>query len=479
MSRNSVVTPEQNPVPQEQDHHAIGVSTNNAARQNTVRNIGLVTAREYRNRVRQRSFIIGTIILLVMVIIAAMLPTIIQFFASRSGNSQTRLSIVNNAGSIGNYTGDTLTQFISTSLNGGTSTDTSTSTSNKGHFAINTEMSGDVPALQKKVQNGNLDMLLLIDRAANQDLRFTYNTNTPPAEDSNLVQIQTLTQQLSVLDRSARLGLTPQQTSSLFAPADFKAVNVTPTTDTRTAADRLAAYFIAYAGVFLIFMSVYLYGIGVAQGVAEEKGTRVMEVLINAATPFQLMCGKILGIGLAGLTQMAVLVFVGLGTLLLQGPLQNALLGHTTTGLTINITGLTSSLLLTVLLYFILGFLLYATLFAALGALVKRQDEVQNYVTPVTYLFMIGYFLSAFAGNSTTATWYKVLSFIPFWTPTMMLMRIGAGTVEAWEIALSVLIMIATIILCAIAAARIYRFGVLMYGQKPKFSQLAKLVSMK
>src|SRR5262249_484678 len=149
---------------------------------------------------------------------------------------------------------------------------------------------------------------------------------------------------------------------------------------------------IAYAGVILLFICINLYCVGVANGVAEEKGSRIMEILINATTPFQLLAGKVLGLGAAGLTQVACLVAVGIGALELQTPIQHALFGNNVnSNLTINIAGVSITLLLCVLLYFVLGFLLFSTLYAAMGALVKRQDEVQNAVAPLTMLLTAGY----------------------------------------------------------------------------------------
>ncbi|MEO6893268.1 MAG: ABC transporter permease, partial [Ktedonobacteraceae bacterium] len=180
-----------------------------------------------------------------------------------------------------------------------------------------------------------------------------------------------------------------------------------------------------------------------------------------------------------GLTQMAAFVVVGITALLLQTPLKAALLGGNTGGLNLNITGNVITLLLLLLVYFILGFLLYATLFAAMGALVKRQDEVQNAVQPLTWLFMIGYFVSFFGISSTDATWVRVISYIPFWTPTTMLMRVGAGGVAGWETGLTIGLMLIAIVICTAFAARIYRAGVLMYGQKPGLGQLIRLARTK
>jgi ABC-2 type transport system permease protein len=447
----------------------VAVRSGMAYQQNTVRNIGLVTGREYKNRVTQRSFLISTILLLVIVSIAAFIPTAIQFFTSRS-NSQIKLVVVNNAGEVGGMSGDTLIRSIKTALNGTSSS----------QFVVNLG-TGSVSSLQKKVSDGSIDILLTLDRDANQDVRFTYYTNASLTDTSNAAQIQQiqgLATQLSEVDTSATLHLTQQQEQKLFTPPTFTIVHTS--NDTRSVGDQLAGFFIAYVGVILIFMSVYLYGIGVANGVAEEKGSRIMEILINATTPFQLLAGKVLGIGAAGLTQLVCLVVVGIGALELQPPLQQALFGTaTSSGLTINITSVSITLLLCVLLYFILGYLLYATLFAAMGALVKRQDEVQNAVAPLTTLFMAAYLISFLGASSANAVWFRILSFIPFFTPTTMLMRVGNGTVAGWEIALSVVIMIAAILVCTAISARIYRVAVLMYGQKPGLGQLIKIARAK
>jgi ABC-2 type transport system permease protein len=472
MSKQMLPTPEQEAP--EQHQASVVVSRGGAANQNTWRNIGLIIGREYNNRVKQRSFKIGTSILLVVVIIAAFVPTIFQVITAKT-SSQTKVAIVNNAGSIAGLNGTTLTNYIISNLNGATSQTPGQSTNGKAPFAISTATSSNVNSLQQQVKNGHLDILLVIDRSANQNIRFTYYANSS-GQDSNQTQIQALASQLNLLDKASRLGLTPTQASNLFAQTTFTVINTKQNQDNRSVSDIVAGYIIAYAGIVLIYMWVTLYGTGVAMGVAEEKGTRIMEILVNATTPFQLMAGKIIGIGAAGLTQMVTFVGVGIIMLLLQNPLKTALLGSNTGGFSLNITGTLITMLILLLIYFILGFLLYATLFAAAGALVKRQDEVQNAILPVTFLSLAGYLVCFVAASTPNALWIRIMSYIPFWTPTIMLMRIGVGSVAGWEIALTIVLMIITIIICTFIAARIYRFGVLMYGQKPGLGQLIKVI---
>jgi ABC-2 type transport system permease protein len=176
---------------------------------------------------------------------------------------------------------------------------------------------------------------------------------------------------------------------------------------------------------------------------------------------------------------MACFVAVGIGALLLQLPLQSVLLGSNGGVLNLSITGASITLLVLLLVYFILGFLLYATLYAAMGALVKRQDEVQNAVQPLIWLLAIGYIASFFGIYSPDAAWMRVISYVPFWTPTTMLVRIAAGGVAWWEIALTIGLMMVAIVVCTCISGRIYRFGVLLYGQRPGLGQLVKLVRMR
>src|SRR5262249_12214650 len=105
--------------------------------------------------------------------------------------------------------------------------------------------------------------------------------------------------------------------------------------------------------------------------------------------------------------------------------------------------------------------------------------EVQNAVQPLTWLFMVGYLVSFVGLSAPDATWVRIISYIPFWTPTTMLMRIGAGVAQWWEILLTIGLMIIAILICAWIAARIYRLAILQYGQKPNLGTLMKLVRMK
>ncbi len=469
MPKKTVVTPERETPAQnlsEQGHISVAVRSGGAATLHTWHNIRLIIGREYTNRVTQRSFIITSIILLVIVFLAAFIPTIVQFVQhiTAQPSSQTQVVVVNDAG----LNEATLTSYISSQLNG-------TTTGSLAPYAISSQPAARLRNLQNQVKHGKLDILLVLDRSTQGNLQLLYDTNADPNNDSNLTSIQTLAQQLTVLDTAHRLGLTPSQLRSLFAPPSLTTAYTQQSQSTRPVSEIIAGFVLAYAGALLIVIFVSVYANIVAAGVAEEKSSRVMEILVNAATPFQLLVGKIVGIGAACLTQMGCLVVVGIGALLLQTPLQAALFGANAGGFSQYLTGVSIPFYLLFLIYILLAFFLYAALYAGLSAMVKRQDEVQNATVLPRLLVTIGYLLFFLGATSPNATWTKVLSYLPFWTPTLMLVRIALGTAAWWEIVATIAVMLVAILACTWFAARLYRYGVLMYGQKPGLGRVMKL----
>jgi ABC-2 type transport system permease protein len=431
------------------------------AAQHSWRNIRLIVSREYRNQVTRRSYRTVTIILIVVVVAAAFIPTIVQEIKSRS-HAQTQVAIVNNAGAIAGLNETTLLNYIGTSLNGENPTGTPP-------YAIYIQPSSDLGNLQSQINAGKIGVLLVIDRAAHGSLDITYYTHSSQVNDSNLPKIQALAQQLTFLDIAQRLGLDSAQISSLLSPPNLKVVYPSSSRPTN---EIVAGYVLAFAAGILVLLAVAMYGNIIATGVAEEKSSRVMEILINAATPFQLLTGKILGIGLASLTQMGALVVLGIGAILIQVPIQNKLFGPNPTSFIHYLTGVSIPFYLIFFMYFILEFFMYATLYAGLGSLARRQDEVQGLVALpqllVTFSFYIIY-LGIFAPESTATI---ILSYIPFFSPTMMLARLALGTVMWWQIAITVGLMLAFTYIFTLFSARLYRYGVLMYGQRPSIRTL-------
>ncbi|HEY7133239.1 MAG TPA: ABC transporter permease, partial [Candidatus Limnocylindrales bacterium] len=204
----------------------------------------------------------------------------------------------------------------------------------------------------------------------------------------------------------------------------------------------------------------------VAAGVVAEKSSRVMEMLISAASPRQLVLGKVVGIGLAGATQVAIVLTPAILVLLLEDRISTLLLGPSA-GIAPSLSALTPTLLLAFLVYYVLGFALYALIYAAAGSLVSRPEDLQIIALPLSLIAILGY-LQAILALTGGITWFiRVASYVPFWSPFVMLTRLSVGRVAPMEVVVSVAILLVTILVTAVIAVRIYGAGVLLYGQRP------------
>jgi len=225
----------------------------------------------------------------------------------------------------------------------------------------------------------------------------------------------------------------------------------------------------------LIYMTLFIYGAQVMRGVIEEKTSRVIEVIISSVKPFQLMLGKIIGVGLVGLTQFAAwLVLSYLSTKIVGAAFsspQGAAIGFLSVLQTIPF----GFIFAIFIFYFLTGYLLYSALFAAVGSAVDSETETQQFMFPVTMPLLFTYLLSVTvlyqAPDSTLAVW---LSMIPFTAPVAMMVRIPFGGVTNLQLIVSMTLMIGGFLFTTYVAARIYRVGVLMYGKKASFKELAK-----
>jgi ABC-2 type transport system permease protein len=200
--------------------------------------------------------------------------------------------------------------------------------------------------------------------------------------------------------------------------------------------------------------------------VAAEKSSRVMELMISAASPRQMLVGKVVGIGAAGLTQYVAIAIPALLVLALQDRIAEAVLGPAWEQ-GAPIVGLGIDLLAGYGLFFLLGFSLFALIYAAMGSFVSRPDDLQTLSLPLSLLAMAGYLMAIVALGGGGAAWVRIVSFIPPFSPFVMLARFMVGRVELWEIVVAVVILVGAIALVAVAAVRMYAAGVLLYGQRP------------
>jgi ABC-2 type transport system permease protein len=215
-----------------------------------------------------------------------------------------------------------------------------------------------------------------------------------------------------------------------------------------------------------MYMVTFLYGMWVLRGISSDKRSRIVEVLLTAAKPVELMAGKLLGIGAVGLTQCAVWV-VGGALLSLQGVAFARLFG-------LQLPQVSGAMLGWFLLYFILGYFVFATLYALAGAASTNSDEAPQVQFPITMLAvvpMLVFFVILREPSGTTAV---VLSLVPFFAPTLMLLRLAISEPPAWQVAASLGLMVATILVSLWVTAKIFRAGILMSGKRQTLGELIR-----
>lgn len=237
---------------------------------------------------------------------------------------------------------------------------------------------------------------------------------------------------------------------------------------------------------FIIYMFIFVYGGMVMQGVLEEKTNRIVEVMVSSVKPFDLMMGKIIGVGLVGLTQfflwailITVLNIVG-GSVLIAGSgneLANATV-QADPGMIGNILSmLQTANLIEISLYFVVffigGYMIYASLFAAIGAMVNSQEDTQQFMMPITILVIFAFYAGIYSLENPDGPLAFWTSMIPLTSPIVMMTRIPFD-VPLWEILLSIGILYVTVILLVKLTAKIYRVGILMYGKKPDIKEIIK-----
>jgi ABC-2 type transport system permease protein len=259
---------------------------------------------------------------------------------------------------------------------------------------------------------------------------------------------------------------------SVKSDISLNSIEITDTGDNKT--DLGANIGIGIACAILIYLCLFIYGAQVMRGVIEEKTSRIIEVIISSVKPFQLMVGKIVGVGLVGLTQFSAWIILSIVATKIVGHALATPQGGIMGALAVLQTIRFGSVLMFFLFYFFTGYLLYSAMFAAVGSAVDSETETQQFMFPITMPLLFTYLLSVTilfrAPDSTLAIW---LSIIPFTAPVAMMLRIPFG-VPAWQLALSMSLMVIGFLFTTYVAARIYRVGILMYGKKASYKELVK-----
>ena len=229
---------------------------------------------------------------------------------------------------------------------------------------------------------------------------------------------------------------------------------------------------------FLFAMALYVmfivYGQMIARGVLEEKTSDIVEVLISSVRRWEMMMGKILGIGAVGLTQVAIWALL-IGIAAVFG-LSGAAPALAELGIDISGVPVPWDLLLWSMIYFVTGYLLYSGVFASAGAMVTSEQDVQQVLIPALMPIILPILVMPAAMQTPDSTWVVIMSLIPFFSPILMPMRIATSHVPLWQSAVAVVLLLVTTVALARAAGRIYRVGILMRGQRPNLPELVRWI---
>jgi ABC-2 type transport system permease protein len=325
---------------------------------------------------------------------------------------------------------------------------------------------GALTALNAEVESKVIDGYLWLSTKPHAPVEATY-ASRGSADFLGKDRMRDAISHARLREELVKRGASTAEIGALLKDVDVRTLQVK--NGKAVAADASKSFLGAYLMAFVLYFAVVFYGVNVAQSVVAEKTSRVFEVLLASSEPESLMLGKLLGVGAVGLTQMAIwIVFL----VLLSGSSLAMTLGQG--GLVA--FGVTPLRLVFFLLYFLLGFFFYSALSAGLGASVSQESEVQQFNMLLVLPQVIGLVLIVYILSNPGAWPVVLLSLFPPCTPIVMSLRMAAMAVPAWQLALSLVLMVLAIYGVAWVASRIYRVGILMYGKRPTLPEMLRWI---
>lgn len=386
------------------------------------RAVSMVAGREMAERIRSKALLVTTVITILVVIAAVVLPQIIfdeteQFSLGVVGAPPSGFEAALTVAAVGRELEVEVTSFDS---------------------LIDAEQA---------LESGD------IDAVADFDAGELVVSELP--DGSLEAAISSSLQQSQFLQRLEEAGVDPAQALRLLEPTEPLTVR---SLNDQSQEELETGFITSGIGVILLLLFITMYGQWVLTGVLEEKSNRVVEVLLATLEPWQLLAGKVMGIGLLGLGQLVLLALVGYSAALVTGIAE--------------IPAVAYGAAAAVFVWFVLGFAFYSVAYGTAGALVSRQEDAQSAATPVVMLIMASYFASFLVIlPDPNSFWARLISIVPPFSPIAMPARIGVGQVAWWEFALAIVLMIGATVVMIRLAARVYAGGLLRTGARVKLRE--------
>lgn len=413
------------------------------------RTVWVILRREYLAKVRTKGFWIATALFPLLIFASAVLPSLI---AQKGKGSSEPILVVDLVGDF--Y------PIVQASL-------LAMQPAERLPLKQETPDTRDVltlmTGLNRRVELGHIQGYIVVDReAVTAEKELIYFARNPSGIVMN-ERLGVLMRNAVTRYRLAKAGVSDQQIATAFLRVRFgvqKATNDPARRETDT-----AALFMTFGLVLAMYASLTIYGVQVLRGVLEEKSSRIVEIIISSVSSTDLMLGKILGIGAVGLTQVCIW---SICSFLVTAP--QLVLALSISPVRMPVVHLTTAIFLPV--YFVLGYLLFSTIFAAIGAMFSSEEDAQQMVVVAQLIVATPLFLFLPVLSNPSSTLATTLSLIPFLGSTLMYLRIVTETPPGWQIALSIALIVVTILVMAWLTSKIYRVGILMYGKKPTLPEL-------
>jgi ABC-2 type transport system permease protein len=415
----------------------------------------IILRREYLTRVRTKAFIISTILAPVFILALIGIPILLSFLETDRPN---RIGIQDETGVL-------VTRFIEID--------------STRYLSLADE---PVDTLRAMVLDGRLDGFLVLNEthvSADSEIEFLSGGK------GGLSLMSDIRNDIRNVIRDERLDRANVSDTVKEIMADRPSVvsrKITETGDETT--DTLGMFIVGYVMCFIIYGAMFGYGAIIMRSVIEEKTSRIIEVITSSARPFELLMGKVLGVGAVGLTQFSIwavsssAIMAGAGMFMARdmSTMSDAASAAAATDAPFAMPEIGLGLWVAFVFFFLMGYLIYSALFAAVGSAADNETDTQQLMLPITLPIIIPMMLIGPVSSDPNSTLAVVSSLIPFFTPMLMPLRIAMTDVPLWQLGSSIVLMAGTFTGLIWLSARIYRVGILMYGKKASFKEMAKWI---
>ncbi|HMK38035.1 MAG TPA: ABC transporter permease [Bacteroidota bacterium] len=307
----------------------------------------------------------------------------------------------------------------------------------------------------KEAGAGDIEGYCLLGPTPEADTAIEYRSKS--VGDIQLVENLQQAIRIVLSERKGRsMGLDTSVIRALNVRVDLKQVKLSKTGE-KEDTGFLQVFFTAYVFLFMLFLLIVTSGQLLVRSILEEKSNRIVEVLVSSCSSTELMAGKVLGLSALGFTQIGFWSLMGAAA-----------------SLSFGIVFVTPGIAALLVLYFVLGYLFYAAVFIGAGSPLTTEQEAQQVTSYLVMILVLPIALAFPAMQNPDATWLRILTFVPFLTPTMMALRIPIQMPSAWEILATILLMIVSIIVAMVAAGRIFRIAILSTGKSPKIAEILR-----